>query len=130
MELRTQRMPLAERSSKMYILPTPTHLEVVALGDSSDILFFRHFNCELNGGRAGRLKGVSVLLFFLQPGGKPPGPPAKCWVGTLQEGSVRLSGKGVPASRVLLLLSKGVPASRGQVRQLQEAAGHEFSSCC
>ena len=32
----------------MYILPTPTHLEVVALGGSSDIFFFRHFNYELN----------------------------------------------------------------------------------
>ena len=33
----------------MYILPMLTHLEVVALGDRSDF-FFRHFNCELNGG--------------------------------------------------------------------------------
>ena len=32
----------------MYILPTPTHLEVVALDGSSDIFFFRHFNYELN----------------------------------------------------------------------------------
>ena len=46
MPLRTQRMPpgLAERSSKMYILPTPTHLEVVALGDSSDISPDQHLN--------------------------------------------------------------------------------------
>ena len=36
----------------MYILPTPTHLEVVALGGSSDIFFFRHFNCELNSPKA------------------------------------------------------------------------------
>ena len=32
----------------MYILPTPTHLEVVALDGSSDIFFSRHFNYELN----------------------------------------------------------------------------------
>ena len=46
MPLRNQRMPpgLAERSSKMYILPTPTHLEVVALGDSSDISPDQHLN--------------------------------------------------------------------------------------
>ena len=41
MELRTHRMHsgFAERSSKMYILPMLTHLEVVALGGRSDIFF-------------------------------------------------------------------------------------------
>ena len=50
MELRTHRMHpgLAERSSKMYILPTPTHLEVVALGDSSDISPDQHFKYALD----------------------------------------------------------------------------------
>ena len=49
MPLRNQRMHpgLAERSSKMYILPTPTHLEVVALGDSSNISPDQHLNYAL-----------------------------------------------------------------------------------
>ena len=32
----------------MYILPTPTHLEVVALGDSSDISPDQHLNYASN----------------------------------------------------------------------------------
>ena len=53
----------------MYILPTPTHLKVVALDGSSDI-FFRHFNYELN------------------RGGAQPGPARAC------EGRREMPGEG------------------------------------
>ena len=41
MEFKPQQVlpGFAERSSKMYILPMLTHLEVVALGDRSDFFF-------------------------------------------------------------------------------------------
>ena len=64
MELRSQRMPpgLAERSSKMYILPMLTHLEVVALGDRSDISPDQHLNYASNAAAwpAGVVPGLSA----------------------------------------------------------------------
>ena len=48
----------------MYILPTPTHLEVVALGDSSDISPDQHLNYASDTGWpvAGSRQGRAKLL--------------------------------------------------------------------
>ena len=86
----------------MYILPTPTHLEVVALGDSSDISPDQHLNYASD--------GFSKFSVHFLLGGPRQSPAAGVFGGSsLQEGV----GEGNPAGRRHLPPGEvGAPAAR------------------